>query len=126
MDERLFMSHVSKQGDCWVWTGGKTAKGYGRYGKGGKRAHRVAYEHFVGEIPDGKLVCHSCDNRACVNPSHLWVGTNDDNQRDKKAKGRAANNPVSGSAHYLYGKQHSEATRAKLRAAWQRRKGVAA
>ena len=81
---------VSESG-CWVWLGVLTEYGYGRFKPtGGKlvRAHRYAYEVFVGPIPAGMDVCHSCDVRCCVNPAHLWLGSRGDNNRDREAKGR--------------------------------------
>ena len=82
---------IDKRTDCWNWTGA-TANGYGVLNFGGQvRAHRLAYETFVGPIPDGLLVCHRCDNPRCVNPGHLFVGTNSDNTRDMVSKGRQRN-----------------------------------
>lgn len=94
---------VDKDTGCWVWTAHRTPSGYGqifvrnrtragapsRRGHG-VRAHRVAWEMFRGEIPDGMVVCHRCDNPPCVNPDHLFLGTHADNQRDKDQKGRVA------------------------------------
>ena len=82
----------TQQGDgCWLWEGGVLSDGYGAFWLEGsnKRAHRVAYLLAIGEIPDGMCVCHTCDVRLCVNPSHLWVGTRGDNLRDMGKKGRA-------------------------------------
>ena len=75
---------------CWNWTKAKSHNGYGRVTVKGKtrRAHRVALSMSKGKIPDGKMVCHSCDNPSGINPSHLFLGTALDNVRDKISKGR--------------------------------------
>lgn len=75
---------------CWLWVAAITASGYGNFKIDGgfKGAHRVSYELYKGTIPDGLQVLHRCDNRCCVNPDHLFVGTQSDNMYDKVAKGR--------------------------------------
>jgi len=75
---------------CWLWKGAVNSNGYGRFIDKNvhKLAHRVAYEIFVGPIPDGQNACHSCDNRLCVNPHHLWIGTQSANLKDAVSKGR--------------------------------------
>jgi hypothetical protein len=74
---------------CWIWTAGTDGRGYGWIHDGEKMqlAHRVAVV-FDGRDPSGFVVCHTCDNPRCVNPAHLFLGTQGDNMRDKVAKGR--------------------------------------
>lgn len=80
--------------DCWEWTSYCFPRGYGRFALYYKTygAHRIAWILTFGEIPKGLQVCHHCDNRKCCNPSHLFLGTHQDNVDDKVHKSRQARN----------------------------------
>lgn len=89
-DMRRFMKYVRVSPDCWEWVGAKSG-GYGSFGveKRILRAHRFMWAAVNGAIPAGMCICHRCDNPACVNPGHLFLGTNHDNVMDRVAKGRS-------------------------------------
>lgn len=89
--EDVFDTRYERTDGCWNWNGTRNGYGYGVFlmpGEKPVRAHRYAFERVHGPIPDGLVVMHSCDNPACVNPAHLSVGTRNDNNQDKKRKGR--------------------------------------
>jgi hypothetical protein len=98
LKERLLNKAV-REGDCLVWRGHRSKRGYGRIRVAGKwrPAHVVSYEVHKGPIPAGLKVLHSCDNPPCIEPAHLSAGTQLDNVQDMLAKGRA--NKATGERH---------------------------
>jgi len=85
---------------CWEWTAGKFTEGYGSFRLNTKmlKAHRVAYQLTKGDIPDGLMVRHTCDNRLCCNPDHLILGTHADNMKDMTERNRQAKGKYNGNS----------------------------
>jgi HNH endonuclease len=138
-----FWANVSPEpmSGCWLWTRA-SGEDYGRFYVGGGvfvKAHRLSYELFRGPIPPNLVVCHHCDNKARVNPSHLFVGTIRDNALDMMAKGRGRYvNPCVGKTHCKHGHEFTpentflrghhracrECRRAALRDLYRRKKAL--
>lgn len=101
LEERFWAKVQKVEGGCWEWTGALTARGYGVIALGGRkagvaRAHRLSLILHGRPCPDDLVVCHRCDNRRCVNPDHLFVGTQLENVWDMMAKGRHSPPPRRG------------------------------
>lgn len=97
-----FHEKVHKGPDCWAWLGQLTPKGYGQLKVFGRfvSAHRFAHELYNGPIPDGMHVLHACDNKRCVNPAHLRIGTHAENMKEAAERGRMR----CGSNHPMFGR----------------------
>jgi hypothetical protein len=115
LEKLEYCSRVATNG-CHIWVQSVDGWGYGQVYWEGKpwRAHRLSWTAHNGPIPAGMLVLHRCDNPACINPDHLWLGTNDDNMADMKAKGRARNGVLAGTYKPPKGRRFSLPHRRKL------------
>jgi hypothetical protein len=90
--QQLFERYLFYSPDgCWYWTGSTQTKGYGHFIN--HSTHRLSYHTYKNHDPGNLNVCHTCDNRLCVNPDHLWLGTHLDNVMDKVRKGRQSRGP---------------------------------
>ncbi len=100
-DKNRFYSNIiiNQNNSCLEWMGTLKNNGYGQFKKLNKKwfhAHRLSYELFIGQIPEDICVLHKCDNRKCVNPEHLWLGTKKDNTQDMIKKNRKIIIPLKG------------------------------
>jgi len=104
-DPARFWDRVERRSDdeCWLWLGAKTKHGYGNFQRGPKKGKRKFFSHRVayalangGKLPNHLMILHTCDNPACCNPKHLFVGSQFDNMRDAAKKGRLSSRPFNG------------------------------
>ena len=88
-DKARFFARVKRAEQCWLWLGPPNGSGYGQFRLAGKTygVHVISWRLHRGEVPRGMRVLHSCDVRLCVNPEHLWLGTQRDNLIDRSRKG---------------------------------------
>jgi len=117
---------IGSEDSCWLWVGGISGSGYGNTRTKGKNmtAHRLSYIIHFGEIPSNKMVLHRCDNKLCVNPNHLFIGTANDNIQDMISKSRDNYKTLKGKkfsdSHRLNlslahtGHRHSDETKEKI------------
>lgn len=136
--ERFEEKYVLSKSKCWLWSAGLDRKGYGVFKPTGsrlhKRAHRISYEMHIGEIPAGLFILHKCDVRRCVNPKHLYAGTQKQNIQDAlrrnrlcPAKGEKAGRSVLTKEQVIFIRANSIPYDPKLgRAALAKKYGVAA
>jgi len=92
LKERFYSKFIiNNENGCWEWAANRYPKGYGCFKLNGKSnvAHRISYEIHVGKIQDKMVICHKCDNPCCVNPDHLFMGTQKQNLLDRDIKGRS-------------------------------------
>lgn len=109
--ESIMEKVVVSDSGCWEWTGLVGKNGYPSVGYKGKRArgaHRISFMLHKGEIPDGLFVCHTCDNKLCLNPGHLFLGTAKQNSQDMVSKGRANNGVRTKLTHCKRGHEFTE------------------
>lgn len=110
---KRFFSKLQKSDGCWNWTGSKNEAGYGKLGQ--RYAHRLSWQlENKKEISSGMVICHHCDNPSCVNPGHLFIGTQKDNMQDMIKKNRQVKKNNSGQKNPMFGRFHSNSAKTKM------------